>query len=88
MGTEVETDGAVELSGFVQGTTSLKALTVYRDGKPWQQVEVRGRRVVLSLADQLPPGPHFYWVYTSQEPDGSDGVDGELWSSAVWLMTR
>ena len=88
MGSEMETAGAVQLTGFVQGTTPLKSLTVYRDGKPWQQVEVLGSRVDLSLADQLPPGSHFYWVYASQEPDGSDGVDGELWSSAVWLAAR
>jgi hypothetical protein len=88
MGSEVETDGAVELTGFVHGTTALKSLTVYRDGKPWQQVETQGSRAEFSLSDQLAPGSHFYWVYASQEPDGSDGVDGELGSSALWLTVR
>ena len=88
MGSETEATGAVQLTGFVQGTTPLKSLTVYRDGEPWQQVEVRGSRVDLSLADQLSPGLHFYWVCASQEPDNSDGVDGELWSSAVWLTAK
>ena len=85
MGTETKADGAVQLDGFVQGTRRLKSLTVYRDGKPWQQIEVQNSRADLSLTDQPPPGSHFYWVYASQKPEGSDGVDGELWSSAVWL---
>ena len=48
MGNETEAEGTVRVDGFMQGTKRLKSLTMHRDGKPWQQIEVQGDRADIS----------------------------------------
>lgn len=85
MGSEVKADDTVELRGFVEGTAPLKSFIIYRDAQSWQQIAVESSHAEFSLRDQPGPGSHYYWIYATQEPEGGGAIDGELWSSAVWV---
>jgi hypothetical protein len=88
MGGETEVNGTVRLDGFVQGTTRLQAVTVYRDSEPWLEPEVQRFPHSFSLEDHPTPGTHFYWIHAVQEPEPGLDYPGEIWSSPVWVTAR
>lgn len=85
MGGEIHAEGAIQLEGFVQGTTSLRTVTIYRNTEAWQRIAGESDRCTFRLKDRPVTGDHFYWVYAEQEPEPGVSHTGELWSSPVWV---
>ena len=88
MGAEAITDGVLRIAGFVDGTTALRSVTVYRDGEAWRQLDGGTRGVEIDLQDSPGAGDHFYWLNAVQELGEGDEVEGELWTSSVWVTVE
>ncbi|MFO7958474.1 MAG: hypothetical protein R6X33_15405 [Candidatus Brocadiia bacterium] len=82
MGSELKTDGDVELSVNVHGTAPVRRVDLIRGSHRLQRWEGDSERFSATLTDTPPDGETYYYVRVEQE-------DGEmLWSSPVWLESR
>jgi len=88
MGEEIETAGKPHISIEVQGTDTMRDVTIIRNGSTLYSLKPGRHRVTFEYTDSTFAEDSYYYLRVVQADTDEYGNPSRAWSSPVWVKRR